>query len=151
MSDQNTTEKIDEKPMLSVIQLSFSDGTNVSLSGNELVVFVGPNDAGKSAALAGINAAFRDKGNNPVILDLEMQRTGTAQEVFSYLKQLGQETGQGSIQISEGRTSYGTNLNELERVWAGELKKNHMDRFLVQYLGVRDRFILAQSRESFRP
>ncbi len=50
--------------------LRFSDGTTINLSEGDIVVFVGPNNAGKSAALAGIDRMIRNaKDRGPVLME----------------------------------------------------------------------------------
>ena len=65
-------------PRVAITSLTFSDGTNVPVSANDVVLVVGPNNAGKSAGLR----AIRDKLQNaahksPVLQSLEIQRTGS--------------------------------------------------------------------------
>jgi ABC-type polar amino acid transport system ATPase subunit len=65
-------------PRVAITSLTFSDGTKVPISSNDVVLVVGPNNAGKSAGLR----AIRDKLQNaahqsPVLQNLEIQRTGS--------------------------------------------------------------------------
>jgi len=65
-------------PRVAITSLTFSDGTIVPISANDVVLVVGPNNAGKSAGLR----AIRDKLQNaahksPVLQSLEIQRTGS--------------------------------------------------------------------------
>lgn len=73
-------------PRVAITSLTFSDGTNVSVSANDVVLVVGPNNAGKSAGLR----AIRDKLQNaahksPVLQSLEIQRTGSLDVFKSWL------------------------------------------------------------------
>jgi len=73
-------------PRVAISQLNFSDGTEVAISPNDIVLVVGPNNAGKSAALR----AIRDKLQNassrsPVLQNLVIQRTGTIDEFTAWL------------------------------------------------------------------
>jgi ABC-type hemin transport system ATPase subunit len=47
------------KPRIRIASAQVSDGTTLTFSGGEIVVFVGPNNAGKSAALRNIEALLR--------------------------------------------------------------------------------------------
>jgi ABC-type sugar transport system ATPase subunit len=40
-----------ERPMLALETTTFSDGTTLTFEDDDIVVFVGPNNAGKSASL----------------------------------------------------------------------------------------------------
>lgn len=73
-------------PRVAISNLTFSDGSDVPISPNDVVLVVGPNNAGKSAALR----AIRDKLQNaahksPVLQSLQIQRTGSLEEFSSWL------------------------------------------------------------------
>lgn len=73
-------------PRVAISSLMFSDGTDVSISPNDVVLVVGPNNAGKSAGLR----AIRDKLQNaahksPVLHSLKIQRDGSLDEFSSWL------------------------------------------------------------------
>lgn len=82
-------------PRVAITSLTFSDSTTVTVSANDVVLVVGPNNAGKSAALR----AIRDKLQNaahksPALQNLEIQRTGSLDSFKGWLsdwtvKQLG--------------------------------------------------------------
>jgi len=44
-----------------ISELEFNDGTKISLDKNEVVVFVGPNNAGKSATLKEASSLLKSK------------------------------------------------------------------------------------------
>jgi ABC-type cobalamin/Fe3+-siderophores transport system ATPase subunit len=74
-------------PRAWVSSITFSDDTEVALDQSDIVVVVGPNNAGKSAALR----AIRDKVNNsavpsPVVTTLRVSRSGSSEEVLSWLE-----------------------------------------------------------------
>ncbi|MCT8126603.1 AAA family ATPase [Alishewanella sp. BS5-314] len=65
-------------PRVAITSLTFSDDKTVPIAVNDVVLVVGPNNAGKSATLR----AIRDKLQNgahksPVLQSLEIQRTGS--------------------------------------------------------------------------
>jgi len=73
-------------PRVAIRRLVFSDGTEVALGTNDIVLVVGPNNAGKSAALR----AIRDKLQNashksPVLQTVELLRSGSLAEFSSWL------------------------------------------------------------------
>ena len=74
------------QPRVAVSRLVFSDGTDVEIGANDIVLVVGPNNAGKSAALR----AIRDKLQNashasPVLQSIKLIRSGTLSEFTSWL------------------------------------------------------------------
>lgn len=75
-----------QTPRVAISRLTFSDGTDVTISPNDVVLVVGPNNAGKSAGLR----AIRDKLQNaahmsPVLQNLQIHRTGSLDDFSSWL------------------------------------------------------------------
>jgi hypothetical protein len=85
LMDQSNID-VSPMPRVAISSLTFSDGTDVPISPNDVVLVVGPNNAGKSAGLR----AIRDKLQNaahksPVLQGLQIQRTGSLEEFSSWL------------------------------------------------------------------
>jgi len=63
-----------------ISELEFNDGTKISLDKNEVVVFVGPNNAGKSATLKEASSLLKSKVNGKqsakVLKDLTINKEG---------------------------------------------------------------------------
>ncbi|AGY58447.1 ATP-dependent nuclease [Gloeobacter kilaueensis] len=66
--------------------LTFSDGSEVPVSPNDVVLIVGPNNAGKSATLRAIRDKLQNSGHmSPVLKSLQIQRIGDVNEVDKWL------------------------------------------------------------------
>src|SRR6267142_6960819 len=66
---------------------TFSDGTVVSFRENDIVVFVGPNNTGKSVALTGLFGLVEDRDRKPrVVTAVELGASGTVEELFAWLE-----------------------------------------------------------------
>lgn len=76
---------IPSSPRVAIISLTFSDDTKVSISPDDVVLVVGPNNAGKSAALRAIRDKLQGEAFSPVLQALEIQRTGSAETLRSWL------------------------------------------------------------------
>ena len=76
-----TVEKIN-LPSITVSEMTFSDGTLVELNPDDIVVLVGPNNAGKSATLREIESLL-GKHANPcrVITEIRMAKSGTLNDL----------------------------------------------------------------------
>ena len=73
-------------PRVFISQLTFSDGTEVPLSPNDIELVVGPNNAGKSAALRGVRDKLgNSSASNPVLQNLTVQKTGTRDDFITWL------------------------------------------------------------------
>jgi ABC-type multidrug transport system ATPase subunit len=68
MSDQLTANGEVSRPTLFFESITFSDGTTLSFEDDEIVVFVGPNNAGKSATLKEMES-FVARNNSQTVLD----------------------------------------------------------------------------------
>ena len=103
MPDQNATANLaDACPTVSFQSISFSDGTEVSFEPNDVVVFVGPNNAGKSLALREIEQHVGNHSDTMVIRSTNLHKTGTAEELSAYFLKYAQVRTQvlrGSILV----------------------------------------------------
>lgn len=77
------------KPTVFLKKLVFSDGTSVNLGPGDVVVIVGPNNAGKSEALRGIEKKLDSSADpSPVIQAIEYEKKGSAAEVMTWLQDM---------------------------------------------------------------
>ncbi|WP_162300027.1 ATP-dependent nuclease [Kineobactrum sediminis] len=75
-----------QTPRVAISSLTFSDGSDVPISSNDVVLVVGPNNAGKSAGLRAIKEKLQNASHiSPVLQSLQIQRTGTVEEFSSWL------------------------------------------------------------------
>lgn len=75
------------RPTISIATLEFSDGSSLTFSPQDIVLVVGPNNAGKSATLR----AIRDKlaqpaATSPVLRAITVARTGTPEEFLGWVE-----------------------------------------------------------------
>src|SRR5258708_6717034 len=90
-------------PRLWIKQLTFSDGTTVRLKKSDIVLIVGPNNAGKSAALRAIRDRITTAPNqspSPVLSSLELDREGTVSDVEEWLKSFARVVNEPTIDPS---------------------------------------------------
>jgi energy-coupling factor transporter ATP-binding protein EcfA2 len=65
--------------------LTFSDGTRIDLSQGDIVVFVGPNNSGKSVALKGIEGLVTNLADpNQVVQGATLSTSGTSQDLLKW-------------------------------------------------------------------
>lgn len=74
-------------PRIWVSGITFSDGTTLALAKDDIVLIVGPNNSGKSAALRGIHQKVEDDHKqSPVVSSLSLERIGTGNDVVEWIK-----------------------------------------------------------------
>ncbi len=81
-----------QRPSISFERITFSDGQSLDFEEDEIIVFVGPNNAGKSAALRELQEAVARSGPRLVISDSTLRKTGNSDLLRQYLEQSAQKT-----------------------------------------------------------
>jgi len=73
-------------PRVWIQSLKFSDGSVITLRRDDILVLVGPNNSGKSAALRAIRDKISQTSiHSPVVLSVERQLVGKAEDVIAWL------------------------------------------------------------------
>lgn len=83
------------KVSLTFETLTFSDGTTLHLDESDIVVFVGPNNVGKSQALRELEHFVGQTEPQRVISNVTTRRTGTVDDLRSHLKQISRKVIDG--------------------------------------------------------
>jgi hypothetical protein len=87
-----------EAPRLTISQLEFSDGTDVELNKNDVMVIVGPNNAGKTAALRSIREKLTSSATkSPVVQNMQVMREGSASDLRQWLDEWAVRQGDSSV------------------------------------------------------
>ena len=100
-------------------KLTLNDGTSLDLGKNDIVLFVGPNNAGKSVALQRIHELFSAQGDSriPIVRTLEVQRDGTEEDLREWVNkncQKGQKNGTDFVVTKQGLGHW---LSSLTQLW----------------------------------
>jgi len=76
-----------------ITEIEFSDNSKITFDKQDIVVFVGPNNAGKSASLKEAATMLRAKNNNgKVIKDLKFEKQGDTDQFISFLESFSRKT-----------------------------------------------------------
>jgi energy-coupling factor transporter ATP-binding protein EcfA2 len=81
------------RPSLSFSGITFSDGQTIRIEPGEVVVFVGPNNAGKSAALRELHQWVGRSIAQKVIVGASLHRIGDEKSLRAYLERYAQKRG----------------------------------------------------------
>lgn len=78
---------INMNPKVWISKIQVNDGSEISLEKNDILVFVGPNNAGKSVSLKEINLLLEsnEKSTN-IIKHIEIEALGSIDDLVNYLK-----------------------------------------------------------------
>jgi energy-coupling factor transporter ATP-binding protein EcfA2 len=81
------------RPTLSFKSVTFSDGSTLTFEDDDIVVFVGPNNAGKSATLREMDSMIRFRRPGLIVHSASTRKTGDADSLRQYLEKFAQRTG----------------------------------------------------------
>ena len=81
-----TNQSHAQEPSIRVTKLQFSDGSKISIGNADVVVFVGPNNAGKSQALQDIQWQMSNSRSGIAIKDSKFDFVGSAEDLENYIK-----------------------------------------------------------------
>jgi ABC-type transporter Mla maintaining outer membrane lipid asymmetry ATPase subunit MlaF len=93
ISDPATVRLSEERPAISFSSVTFSDGQTLSFEDDETVVFVGPNNAGKSATLRELQSRLGTPTPQVIVKNATIKKIGTREQFREYLEQNTQKTG----------------------------------------------------------
>jgi predicted ATPase len=80
-----------------ISEIEFSDDSKIEFSKNDITVFVGPNNAGKSASLKESANLLRQKANKGVVLkDVTIEKAGEVADLFSLLESISKKIFSGN-------------------------------------------------------
>ena len=82
-----------QRPLLFVETVRFSDDTTLNFDDDEIVVFVGPNNAGKSAALREIQEFVSTHIPQNVVKHVTFRKSGNGSTLLKYLEDNAQKIG----------------------------------------------------------
>ena len=126
-----------------VSSITFSDGTELTFQPTDITVIVGPNNAGKSAALRAIQSKFDLSSNqSPVITQASFDKTGDQDDFEAWItswavKRFDQNEGNPIFQ-SMGQALHRSHaLNSW--TFLGSEQQNHLSRWFLLHLSGEQR------------
>ncbi len=122
------------RPSLYASEVTFSDGTTINLEADDLVILVGPNNSGKSAALRQIQSALAHNVTRPVVRSIKTSTYGTSEQFREHVRENSQIASvYGDLKYVG--YNYAFRVSELDTIDLGRSEK------------VRDFFVLRCSTD----
>lgn len=134
-----------ENQAVSVKCMTFSDGAKIELEKNDLVVLVGPNNAGKSVALRNINQKLVKKNIvTQVVTDLEIEMSGEESTVVSWMESCYRKTHEAGHDFFSGLKSR-IREDQVRSNWSRGAKNGlgELAKYFVYYLDTEARLSAA--------
>lgn len=106
-------------PSVTVKSAKFSDNNTLEFSKNDIVVFVGPNNSGKSASLKNIfDKAKNFAAEGIVVQEISIEREGDAEECIHWIKSVSKCNKSNPANPQFSRMGANVNLNQAKSWWA---------------------------------
>ena len=114
-------------PIVNFQSVTFSDGSTIELDDSDVVVFVGPNNAGKSLALTELEGHLDNMVGPMVVATASVRRTGTKEEFARWLEKHVRIETEGS---NWSYSAFGHSIHtssEPEQMWPQHIRPfNHL-------------------------
>jgi len=101
-----------------ISKIRFSDGSEIEFDPNQITVFVGPNNTGKSATLTELNTFIRTKNREgKVVKDHILEKEGDEKKLLDYIKSLSIEEYSSNPEPRYKGYKYSINSAHLDFLW----------------------------------
>ncbi len=128
-----------------ISQITFSDGTVVSLNADDIVILVGPNNSGKSAALRDIEMKTQDKAAQTVVVkSVEIETAGNPDELCAWLERNARKSLSNPSNPTYTRMGASVAESQAKAFWATpENGLKQLAKFFVYHLSTDERLRAA--------
>jgi energy-coupling factor transporter ATP-binding protein EcfA2 len=137
-------------PRVWIGSITFSDGSKFEFHDDDVVVVVGPNNSGKSAALRGVRDLARDENEvNPVVSQMSLERSGSEEDLWGWLERIAVRTDPPS---NPGFSTLGATLhkNQVPGVWSNSASLGPITRLFIYLVNADGRLSAANPAPQIR-
>ncbi|MDP1740711.1 ATP-dependent endonuclease [Polaromonas sp.] len=133
-----------------VRSITFLDSTTIELSGDDVVLIVGPNNCGKSQTLRDIQSKLNNATSpTTLVTSLQLARQGTTQDLEEWLKKTAHDEPHTSGQRIFDFLGNRTNWDNLKNSWTlGESHFHNQAGFFVHLMKTEERLQLVREAEN---
>ena len=122
MLDDSGSSTESEIPSVTFESITFSDGTTIDLDPADIVVLVGPNNAGKSEVLRELDRVFVRNRQLTVLKSYKIQKVGTKESFEKLTRKHGQiKRGKGSTTLSGYQWSVSLENQDIQQFWPDDI------------------------------
>lgn len=119
-----------------ITKLKFNNGAEENIAPNDIVVFVGPNNVGKSRSLMDIYKAFSNPTENIVIKDIEFEFENLG-EIENFISSVSFHKKHNNGCISYTGYGYSIHENIIKATKQGEKMEDNLVPFFISQLGTK--------------
>lgn len=139
------------EPYINVSNLTFSDGTAISFNPGDVVVFVGPNNAGKSMALRDMKQKLAKAGHTGlVVTSLEYQQHGEFDDLLSWLEGNSRVSKSDPDNPAYHGFGYSVHKRNISMSWTRSRDLDALSNVLCAHLTAEERLKAANPANNIR-
>ena len=122
IQDDSDPSSSETSPAVTFENLTFSDGTTVKLEPADVVVLVGPNNAGKSVTLRELEESFARNRKQMVLQSCETRTVGTQEDFQKFVKKHSRIRSVGASWAFSGyQWSLSIESQDVQSYWPGNI------------------------------
>ena len=117
---KSSVQEIEDRPLIAFESVTFSDGTTVEIEPDDVVVLVGPNNAGKSLALRELQEHIGGKPGSKVVSTAKVHMLGTPDVFEEFVRnntRVETSDARNSISVRGYQLSLGIGSATLRSYW----------------------------------
>lgn len=129
------------RPIATVSSLEFSDGTRLHFGSQDIVVVVGPNNAGKSATLRAIRDKLQEAASpSPVLRSLQIEKRGSSEEFAAWVEGWAKRQPENPQNPAFSAVGHTAHRSHIASSWQrGDHSLPHIARWLCHFLSADER------------
>ncbi len=134
--------------------ITFNDGTTIQMEKDQVLILVGPNNAGKSTSLKDLNLFLKyGNGANQIIQNSTLKKEGDDNDLLEYMSNAFES------KVNDGRTTFfldsekRINNDDLRSIWNSKpFKLNALADFFTEHMDTRSRLniLSEEQRKNFK-
>ena len=130
------------KVKVSINKAVFSDGNEVEFDNNGITVFVGPNNAGKSASLKEMHSLLKNASQETkVVKKIVMSKVGTNAELLGFLDEISKKQESGNAKANYAGFGFNVYPDNASSWW-----NNSLNNGLSELIGVFSNLLTTEVR-----
>lgn len=144
ITEEKLTNSVIQKPEVYIECLTFNDGTSLDLSKNDIIVFVGSNNSGKSQVLKDIVSMMKNKSTKKrIVSDVTVLRCNDLTEYISH-NRIPDDRGQYWLMSDCAYT-----LEQYKSFWESGDLPEYMYEYFVNILNTEQRLLTSKNSHSY--
>jgi hypothetical protein len=154
MSEVDAMQQLDSEPLIETTprvwigSLVFSDGSSVEFRKDDFILVVGPNNAGKSAALRAIRDRLFSNNNSLVIKEVVLGKEGDGASVSEWLRRSYRPNDPLASDPVYSSHGHGVHMSQVPSLWSKLATLGGLARFFCHLLTADERLGAANPAQS---